>query len=99
MECTIKREEKLIVEIHGRLDTVTSTELKDKLAEEDLTDCDIDLDFTDVEYISSAGLRLLVALQKQTKASGHQLVIRHINNVVNEIFHVAGFHKTLHIED
>ena len=99
MEALIrKEEEKAVVEITGRLDTVTSQELKAQLEAEGLDGLDIDLDFTNVEYISSAGLRLLVALQKQAAQTEHHLVVRHINNVVAEVFKVAGFDKVLTVE-
>ncbi len=98
MEAVIKKEEgKAIAAIKGRLDTVTSAELKKQLEEAEVKDFDLELDFTEVEYISSAGLRLLVLLQRQAIAGGHTMVIRNINRVVQEIFKVAGFNKTLTI--
>ena len=78
----------------GRLDTVTSARLKEELAAHPLRGRDLELDFTRVEYISSAGLRLLVALQKQVKAEGRSVVIRNINAVVREVFRVSGFNKS-----
>ena len=92
-----KDESKAIAAISGRLDTVTSAELKAKLEEAEVSSYDLELDFTEVEYISSAGLRLLVLLQKQAIEGGHTLVIKNINNVVREVFKVAGFNKTLTI--
>ena len=87
MESTLKKENgTLYVSISGRLDTVTSQELKEKLENEGYENVDIDLDFKDVEYISSAGLRLLLALQRQVMETDNKLVIRNVNKVVNEIF-------------
>lgn len=86
-------DEKLLIAPVGRLDTVTSAELKDKIGSFDYTGSDIELDFADVEYISSAGLRLLVSLHKQTKAAGHTMVIKNINAVVREVFRISGFDK------
>lgn len=77
----------------GRLDTVTSAELKELIAGHDISGRDIELDFCGVEYISSAGLRLLVALQKQARAEGRSMVIKNTNAVVNEVFRVSGFIK------
>ena len=77
----------------GRLDTVTSAELKTQLEAYDTGSVDIEMDFAGVEYISSAGLRLLVSLQKQARASGHDMVIKNINAVVKEVFRVSGFIK------
>ncbi|MBR6120670.1 MAG: STAS domain-containing protein [Oscillospiraceae bacterium] len=78
----------------GRLDTVTSAHLKEQMAAHPTRGRDLELDFTQVEYISSAGLRLLVALQKQVKAEGRSMVIRNINAVVREVFRVSGFNKS-----
>ena len=83
----------LLIAPVGRLDTVMSGELKEMLAGTDTTGVDLELDFADVEYISSAGLRLLVSLQKQAKADGHTMVIKNTNAVVNEVFRVSGFNK------
>ena len=98
MQATIKKDESVLsIAVSGRLDTVTSNELKEKLETEGFENVDIDFDFTEVEYISSAGLRLVLALQKQTMETGNKLVIRNVNKVVAEIFKVAGFNKTLNI--
>ena len=94
MEAVIeKTEDTLIVSPKGRLDTVSSAELTEQIKEAGADDVDIDMDFEEVEYISSAGLRLLVALQRQAKASEHVLVIRNVNKVVEEVFKISGFNK------
>ena len=94
MEAVIeKTEDTLIVSPKGRLDTVSSAELTEQIKEAGADDVDIDMDFEEVEYISSAGLRLLVALQRQAKASEHTLVIRNVNKVVKEVFKISGFNK------
>jgi anti-sigma B factor antagonist len=90
-----KQQDKTVASMKGRLDTVTSAELKAGLDENWTGADDLELDFTEVEYISSAGLRLLVALQKKAVAGGHKMVIRNSNNVVREVFKVAGFNKAL----
>ena len=98
MEMSIKKEDGVLyIAVAGRLDTVTSAELNAKLEEEGYDNADIDFDFQNIEYISSAGLRLVLALQKQAQETGHTLVIRNINKVVAEVFRVAGFNKALTI--
>ena len=98
MQTTFTKENgKLVIAIEGRLDTVTSQELSEQLDKTDYTNLDVNLDFTNVEYISSAGLRLIVALQKKLKETGNQLTIQNPNKVVSEIFKVAGFNKVLNI--
>ena len=99
MDFTLKKENgKLWIAFSGRLDTVTSAELRDALDREGFDNVDIDFDFAQIAYISSAGLRLIVALQKQADETGNTLVIRHVNKVVSEIFRVAGFDKVLRVE-
>ena len=98
MQATIKKDENVLyIAVSGRLDTVTSAELKEKLEAEGYESVDIDFDFAEVEYISSAGLRLVLALQKQAMETGNKLTIRNVNKVVTEIFRVAGFNKALNI--
>ena len=98
MQSTIKKENGLLtIAVQGRLDTVTSAELKAKLDEVGYDQVDVDFDFAQVEYISSAGLRLVIALQKQVMETGNRLVIRNINKVVAEVFKVSGFDKALTI--
>lgn len=86
-------EELAVIAPVGRLDTVTSAELKELIAGHDISGRDIEFDFANVDYISSAGLRLLVSLQKQAKAGGHGMVLRNTNAVVNEVLRVSGFNK------
>lgn len=83
----------LLIAPVGRLDTAMSNELKEMLAAHDTSGVNIEMDFANVDYISSAGLRLLVSLQKQAKADGHTMVIKNTNTVVNEVFRVSGFNK------
>ena len=96
MQSTINKENGVLnIAVSGRLDTVTSAELKEKLDQVDYENVDIDFDFANVEYISSAGLRLVIALQKQTTETGNKLVIKNINKVVAEVFKVSGLNKVL----
>ena len=95
MEAVIeKKDDTLMVAPNGRLDTVTSASLKEQIDEAGTDGVDIELDFTNVAYISSAGLRLLVSLQKKAKSDGRKMVIKNTNAVVNEVFRVSGFNKT-----
>ena len=98
MQSTMNQENGVLrLAVSGRLDTVTSAELTEKLDEIDYENVDIEFDFTEVEYISSAGLRLVIALQKQTTETGNKLVIKNINKVVAEVFKVSGLNKVLTI--
>jgi anti-anti-sigma factor len=99
MEAIFKKENGILtVSPSGRLDTVSSAELKDQIDAEGPDGLDIHMDFSGIEYISSAGLRLLVALQKKTNSTGNKLIIKNVGKVVNQVFSVAGFNKILTIE-
>ena len=87
----------LFVELEGRLDTITSQELANTLPQEKRANLDLDLDFQKLQYVSSAGLRLLVLFKKEAQATNNKMVIRNINEVVKEIFSVTGFDKILKI--
>ena len=88
---------KLTMVLEGRLDTTTApqleNELKDALDEADT----LVLDFSKLEYISSAGLRVLLSAQKVMNRKGG-MTIRHVNDVIMEIFEVTGFIDILNIE-
>ncbi|MBQ3934874.1 MAG: STAS domain-containing protein [Clostridia bacterium] len=99
MEAVItKKENVLTVAPRGRLDTVNSASLKEDIDKSEPKGLDILLDFTDVDYISSAGLRLLVALQKQVNETGNKLTVKNPGKVVREVFAISGFNKRLNIE-
>ena len=88
----------LTVEVEDRVDTITSQELEKELNKELDNITSLTLDFTKLEYISSAGLRVLIATQKKLKSKDVPLVIKNINETVNEIFGMSGFDKILTIE-
>ncbi len=85
----------LIVTVAGRLDTITAPKLEAALEEEKADQ--IILEFENLEYISSAGLRVLLKLTKQQGEGG--LIIRHPNEIVTEVFEVTGFSDVLTIEE
>ena len=87
----------LFIALEGRLDTVTSQELANSLPNEKRRNLDLDLDFAKLQYVSSAGLRLLVLFKKEAQATNNKMVIRNINEVVKEIFSVTGFDKIFKI--
>jgi Anti-anti-sigma regulatory factor (antagonist of anti-sigma factor) len=91
-------EKKLLLTVEGRIDTITSQELEKEINDEYGNYESLDLDFTDLEYISSAGLRVLISTQKKLKAEGIPFVIKNVNDAVNEIFRMSGFDKILTIE-
>ncbi len=85
------------VSLEGRLDTVTSPQLEDVLKAELPGAKDLTFDMTKLEYISSAGLRVLLSAQKTMNAQG-SMVVKNVSEEVNEIFEVTGFSDILTIE-
>ncbi|NCB34068.1 MAG: anti-sigma factor antagonist [Erysipelotrichia bacterium] len=87
----------LTLEIIGRIDTVTAPQLEESLKENLGGMTELILDFTKVEYISSAGLRVLLSTQKRMNTQGN-MIIRNINDTVREVFEVTGFTDILTIQ-
>ena len=92
-----KEGKNLLIALEGRLDTLTAPELEKELNSalegiEKLT-----LDFADLEYISSAGLRVLLSAKKTMNNQG-EMVIRNANETVREVFEVTGFDEILTVE-
>ncbi len=82
--------------LSGRLDTITAPELEAELKQisEDVTE--IVFDFTGLDYISSAGLRVLLSEQKVMNKRG-KMSVKNVNKVVREVFEVTGFTNILTI--
>ena len=89
--------EKLTLALEGRLDTVTAPELESALKDSLEGVKDLVLDFEGLEYISSAGLRVLLAAQKTMNKQGEMRLI-HVGDTIMEIFEVTGFSDILTIE-
>lgn len=87
----------LTISLIGRLDTTTSPELEREIKSDISQVTELFFDFTDLEYISSAGLRVLLAAQKIMNKQG-RMVIRHVNETVLEVFDITGFSDILTIE-
>lgn len=90
--------EKLTVSVNGRIDTFTAPQLENEVSPilDGITD--LVMDFSQVEYISSAGLRLLVAWQKTVAAKGGKLTVRHIADNILDIFKATGLTDFIAIE-
>ena len=87
----------LIVTLAGRLDTTTAPQLEAELKESLPGLEHLVLDFEQLDYLSSAGLRVLLGAQKQMNKQG-DMVVRHVNETIAEIFDVTGFCDILTIE-
>ncbi len=92
-----KNQEETIIEIVGRLDTITAPAL-DKTINEDIGNTkNLVLDVKGMEYISSAGLRVLLAAQKKMQKVGSMKVVNVCEDVM-EVFEMTGFADILVIE-
>ncbi len=96
----IKKEQngkELTVFIIGRLDTTTAPQLEAELKLSINGVEKLILDLSELEYLSSAGLRVLLSAQKVMNKQG-EMVVRNVNETINEIFEVTGFIDILTIE-
>ena len=92
-----KNDTTLTLAIQGRIDTTTAPQLEAELRSDIDGVTELYLDFTGVEYISSAGLRVLHSAQKLMSRQG-KMVLSHVNESVMEVFEVTGFSDILTIE-
>ena len=90
--------EELVIKVAGRIDTTTAKAVEEQTAsvlEESVTS--LVMDFAGVDYISSAGLRVVLVLIKRMKGQG-SMRIMNTNEMVKEIFEVTGFTDLVEIE-
>ena len=89
----------ITINLEGRLDTTTSPELQeelDKLLTK--TKFNLILDFKDLSYVSSAGLRVLLSAQKKANDLVGNVVIKNVSDPIMEVFEMTGFSDFLNIE-
>ena len=84
--------------ISGEIDGTNVDEFEEQVTAAADRTGNLNLDLSELEYVSSAGLRVFLTLQKRVKQQGNEVVIRHVNNEVMDIFSVTGFVKLLNIE-
>ena len=87
----------LTIRLKGRLDNSTSPQLSETVASSLSGITSLIFDFTDLAYVSSAGLRVLLTAQKTMKKQG-KMVVRHPSEDVIDIFEITGFNNILTIE-
>lgn len=90
-------EKKLTIALAGRLDTTTAPKLETELKQNISGVEELVLDLAALEYLSSAGLRVLLSAQKVMNRQGG-MVVRNANEIIMEIFEVTGFVDVLTIE-
>lgn len=87
---------RLEILLEGRLDTTTSPMLETELKQTLDGITELTFNFEKLEYISSAGLRILLAAQKRMSRQG-SMVVKNVNEVIAEVFEVTGFSDILTI--
>ena len=89
----------VVMSLSGRLDSSTAGSLEEvlppKVAESEATV----VDFSDISYVSSAGLRVMLKSAKVAKSSGHKLALSALDPSVREVFDISGFSSIFVIED
>jgi anti-sigma B factor antagonist len=95
MNTTIKKQDgKIVVILKGSLDTAFAAETEEAMSPlYDVTGKDIILDCTDLEYISSAGMRIFLDILQTTNKNGGDVYIKGIRDEVRHIFVLTGFEK------
>ncbi len=93
----IEEGKKLTISVEGRLDTTTAPVLDAKIKEVIDGAELLVIDFLNLEYISSAGLRVLLATQKVMNKQG-KMIVKNVNDNVMEVFEITGFNDILEIE-
>lgn len=85
-------EDKIVATLSGELDTAAAQETEMALLPLLNSDGkDIIINCTDLEYISSSGLRILLSILKQAKAVGSRVVLKNVNDVIRDVLDLTGF--------
>ena len=90
--------QEMTVQLIGELDTMATTEQADQLQQVlNIADKALLLDCSEMEYISSAGLRFFMQLKRESEAKGGSIRITHLNEDVADIFRMSGFQNIFDI--
>ena len=92
------RGDALVVTASGRLDSNSAAALEAVLPARTQASPKVVLDLSDVPYVSSAGLRVLLIGAKAARAAGHKLVLTGLSDSVREVFDISGFTSIFAIE-
>lgn len=99
MKITELREENVVIlQIQGYIDTTTSPQLQQAILLSFQKMKNVVLDFKDVEYISSAGLRALLLGHKTAISKGGTMQMHNVSKMVMDVLEMVGFHDILNIE-
>ena len=88
---------KMMLQLIGRMDTTTAPELEEIIGSCEGNVSEMIMDMEQLEYISSAGLRVILKAQKMMNRQG-KLILKNVNEAIGEIFEITGFIDILTIE-
>lgn len=88
----------LEIKLEGRLDTETAPELEKEIKTSLDSVTELTFDFSDLEYVSSAGLRVLLIAQKTMENKDGTMKVANASEIVKEVFEVTGFADVLTLE-
>ncbi len=95
----LKKEDRITLEISGRVDATNSNVLQNAILLAFQKMKTVELDFENVQYIASAGLRALMIGQKTAMSKGGTMIVRNVGDMVMEVFEMTGFVDILTIEE
>lgn len=98
IKLTKRSEKNALLHLEGRLDTSSAPSAQDVFLKVASEYAEIELDFTNLDYISSAGLRCILMLQKQVNRTGGTLSLSNVSSAVGEVFEITGFSSILTIK-
>ncbi len=99
MKISVENGNETIISLSGQLDTLTATDFEKEIASILQSDTlNVVLNGEELTYVSSAGLRLLLTMQKGMKAKGGSFKLKNIKKEIMEIFNITGFSSILTIE-
>ena len=97
METIKKDKNTVLIKLDGDFDSITSLDIEPKFMDA-ITDAkNVTVDLTDLDYITSAGLRVLLCAQKQLRNNGGNMIVTNPNSEVMAVFKVTGFTRLLNI--
>ena len=101
MNITINEQEgRLVAALEGDLDNTASMKAEKSLALVfECTESDVVIDCTELNYISSSGLRILLNIYKHTRTNGHKAILKGLKDDVKEVFQLSGFLQLFNTEE
>lgn len=88
---------KLYFRLEGRLDTTAAAKLEKTLQLDDIEE--LTFDFSQLQYLSSSGLRILLKAQKKMNSNKGKMVVENVNDIIMEVFETTGFSNILTIKN